>query len=177
MGRWPVRGLLLQTLLWWTLVELGYAGTRPHQRWQRPRLTRQPYGRNDRTQNPTGYDRGSQRIEYPSVNDDQTVLYPLLYDRGQKVVYPSLNDNGGSGQSQVNTHDGSGVWLGERNDRAVNDSPHGSGSSGSKSSHVVQKLGDELISLLMKRKQNLNVRVESPSLRVSDVSVGETPPV
>lgn len=107
MGRWPVRGLLLQTLLCWTLLEHGYAGTRPHQRWQPPRFPRQPDRWNDRTQNPAGYDRGSQRIEYPSVNDDQMVRYPSLYDRGQKVVYPSLNDNGGSGQSQVKTHDGS----------------------------------------------------------------------
>lgn len=98
-----MRGLLLQTLLCWTLLEPGYAGTRPHQRGQRPRFPRQPYGWNDRTQNPAGYDRGSQRIEYPSVNDDggQWVRYPSLFDGGQKVVYPSLNDNGGSGQSQV----------------------------------------------------------------------------
>lgn len=107
MGRWPARGLLLHTLLCWTLLELGCAGTRPHHRWQQPRFPRQPYRWNDRTQNPAGYDRGSQRIEYPSLNDDQMVRYPSLYDRGQKVVYPSLNDNGGSGQSQVKTLDGS----------------------------------------------------------------------
>lgn len=109
MGRWPVRGLLLQTLLWWTLLEPGYAGTRPHQRWQRPRLPTQAHRWNDRTQNPARYDRESQRIEYPSVNDDggQWVRYPSLFEGGQKVVYPSLNDNGGSGQSQVKTHEGS----------------------------------------------------------------------
>lgn len=98
-----MRGLLLQTLLCWTLLEPGYAGTRPHQRGQRARFRQQPYRWNDRTQNPAGSDRGSQRIEYPSVNDDggQWVRYPSLFDGGQKVVYPSLNDNGGSGQSQV----------------------------------------------------------------------------
>lgn len=109
MGRWPVRGLLLHTLLCWTLLERGHAGTRPHPRWERPRFPREPYRWNDRTQNPARYDRGSQRIEYPFVNDDggQWVRYPPLFDRGQKVVYPSLNDNGGSGQGQVKTHDGS----------------------------------------------------------------------
>lgn len=30
---------------------------------------------------------------------------PSLYDRGQKVVYPPLNDNDGSGQIQVNSYE------------------------------------------------------------------------
>lgn len=106
MGRWRVSGLLLQTLLCWALLDRCYAGARPHQRWEPPRFPRHPYRGTHGTQSPARHDRGSQRIEYPPVGDDggQWVRYPSPYDRGQKVVYPSLNDNGGSGQIQVNTH-------------------------------------------------------------------------
>lgn len=107
MGRWRAVGLLLQTLLCWTLLEHCCAGPRPHQRWERPRYPRHPHRWIHRTQNLSQHDQGRQRIEYPSVNDDggQRLRYPSLYDRGQKVVYPTLNDNDGSGQIQVNSHE------------------------------------------------------------------------
>lgn len=106
MGRWRVSGLLLQTLLCWTLLERCYAGSRPHQRWEPPRFPRHPYRWTPGTQSPARHDRGSQRTEDPPMGDDggQWVRYPSPYDRGQKVVHPSLNDNGGSGQIQVKTH-------------------------------------------------------------------------
>lgn len=41
------------------------------------------------------------------MNDDggQWLRDPSLYDRGQKVVFPPLNDNDGSGQIQVNSYE------------------------------------------------------------------------
>lgn len=100
-------GLLLQTLLCWTLLEHCYGGPRPHQRWEQPRYSRHLDRWIQRTQNPARHDQGRQRIDYPSVNDNggQWLRYPSLYDRGQKVVYPSLNDNDGSGQIQVNSYE------------------------------------------------------------------------
>lgn len=107
MGRWTGMGLLLQTLLCWTLLDHCYAGPRPHQRWEQPRYPRHLNRWFQRTQNPTRHDRERQRIEYPSVNDEggQWLRYPSPYDRGQKVVYPSLNDNDGSGQIQVTSYE------------------------------------------------------------------------
>lgn len=147
MGRWRGMGLLLQTLLCWTLLEYCYAGPRPHQRWERPRYPRHPYRWIQGGQNPAQHDQGSQRIEYPSVNDDggQWLRDPSPYDRGQKV-YPSLNDNDGSGHIQVNSYEEfvvvklfplevllNNVWVQKGRVRAVvlivNDSPHDSGSS------------------------------------------------
>lgn len=106
MDRWWGTGLLLYTLLCWTLLDHCYAGPRPRQRGERPRYPRHPNRWNQWTQSPSRHDQGGQRIEYPSLNDDggQWLNYPSIYDRGQKVVYPSLNDNDGSGQIQVKTH-------------------------------------------------------------------------
>lgn len=105
MARWRGMGLLLQTLVCWTLLEHCYGGPRPNQRWEPARHPRHPH----RTQNPARHDQ--RRIEDQPVNDDgdQWLRYPSLYDRGQKVVYPSLNDNDGSGHIQV-THTKS-LWL------------------------------------------------------------------
>lgn len=92
MDRRRCTGGLFQTLLCWTLIGLCCAGHRPYERGERPRYTRH----HDR------WTQGTQRIEYPSVNDEgtQVVRYPSVYDRGQAVHYPSVNDSASS-QIQV----------------------------------------------------------------------------
>lgn len=101
MNRWRRTGVLLQTLLCWTLIEHCYAGNRPFKRGERPRYTRH----HDRwtIHYPLLQDQGTQRIEYPSVNDEGTqgLRYPSVHDRGQRVHYPSVNDSGASSPIQV----------------------------------------------------------------------------
>lgn len=100
MARWRGAGLLLQTLVCWTLLEHCCGGPRPHQRGGPARHPRHPDRWTHGTQNQAQHDRGSQRIEYPSLGDKGGWWLP---NRGQEVVYPSLNDNDGSGQVQVNS--------------------------------------------------------------------------
>lgn len=79
--------VLLKTLICWTLIGLSSAGHRPYERWERPR-------------HPRHHDRWTQRIVYPSLND-QAVHYPRVNDGEQIVQFPSLNDDSDSSQVQV----------------------------------------------------------------------------
>ena len=103
MDRQQRRGVLLQTLLCWTLIGLSCAGPRPYERGERPRYARHHDRWSQRIQFPSPNDQGTQRIEYPSVNDEgaQVVRFPSVHDRGQRVHFPSVND-AASAQIQVN---------------------------------------------------------------------------
>lgn len=103
MDRHWRRGVLLQTLMFLTLIGLSLAGNRPFSRGERPRYPRHHDRGTQRIQYPSLNDRGAQQIQYPTVNDQgtQRVVYPSLHERGQTIQYPSLNDIGAGSQIQV----------------------------------------------------------------------------
>lgn len=103
MGTWRCAGVLLQTLLCWTLIAHSYAGHRPYRRGERPRYPRHHDRWAQRVQYPSHHGRGTQRIEYPSVNDDGTqgIRYPWVRDKGQRVQFPSVDDSSAGSQIQV----------------------------------------------------------------------------
>lgn len=103
MDRRRRTGVLLQTLLCWTLIGLCCAGHRPRERGEQSRYARHHDRWAQRIQDPSLHDQGTQQIEYPSLNDEGTqgVRYPLVNDRGQTVRYPSVNDSASSFQIQV----------------------------------------------------------------------------
>lgn len=110
------RDMLLQVLLWGTLLGLCSAGHRPYSRGERNRYPRQHDREAQRIDYTLIHDQGGQRVQYPSVNDQgtQRIQYPSVNDRGQTVQYPYFDDQGSSSQIQVNLwKSGSGevCWL------------------------------------------------------------------
>lgn len=120
-------GVLLKTLLCWTLIGLCCAGHRPYSRGERTRYARHHDRRTQRIVYPSLNDQGTQRIVYPSLNDrgTQRIQFPSVndegtrrvHDRGQTVRYPSVSDSASAG-SQIQKcspgyyRDGSGPFLG-----------------------------------------------------------------
>lgn len=84
------KGVLLRTLVVWTLLGLCCAGNRPLSRLERPRDTRLSDGSAQRIQYPLLLEQGTQRIVFPSVNDQGT---QVVQDEGQSIQYPSLREN------------------------------------------------------------------------------------
>lgn len=106
------RGVLLQTLLWGTLLGLCSASHRPYERRERTHHPRQHDRWTQRLSDPSLPDQGAQRVQYPSVNDPGTqgVHWPLVHDKGQTVQYPSFDDINSSSQIQVKPHMDVKMW-------------------------------------------------------------------